>query len=65
MTLIVYYKVVVTPYKLVEALLRPLLMLQTMIESSRKARGMNGKSTPVKRVISRRELSMYTMMTTY
>ena len=65
MTLIVYYKVVVTPYKLVEALLRPLLMLQTMIESSRKARGRNGKSTPVKRVTSRRELSMYTMMTTY
>ena len=65
MTLIVYYKVVVTPYKLVEALLRPLLMLQTMIESSRNARGMNGKSTSVKRVISRRELLMYTMMTTY
>jgi hypothetical protein len=38
MTLIVYYKVVVTPYKLVEALLRPLLMLQTMMESTRKAR---------------------------
>ena len=65
MTLIVYYKVVVTPYKLVEALLRPLHMLQTMIESSRKARGMNDKSTPVKRVTSRGELSMYTTMTTY
>jgi hypothetical protein len=65
MTLIVYYKVVVTPYKLVEALLRPLLMVQTMIESTRKARGMNSKSTPVERMNSRRELSMSTMMTTY
>ena len=65
MTLIVYYKVVVTPYKLVEALLRPLLMVQTMMESTRNARGMNSKSTPVERMNSKRELSMYTMITTY
>ena len=65
MTLIVYYKVVITPYKLVEALLGPLLMLQTMIESSRKARGMIGNSISVKRENPRRKLSMYTTRTTY
>ena len=65
MTLIVYYKVVVTPYKLVEALLRPLLMVQTMMESTRKASVMNSKSTPVERMNSMRELSMSAMRTTY
>ena len=64
MTLIVYYKVVVTPYQLVKALLRPLLMVQTMMESTRKARGMNNKSTPVERMNSKRELSMSAMTTT-
>ena len=64
MTLIVYYKVVVTPYKLVEALLRPLLMVQTMMEPTRKARGVNSKSTPVEKTNSKRELSMSTMTTT-
>jgi hypothetical protein len=64
MTLIVYGKVVVTPYKLVEALLRLLLMVQTMMESTRKARGMHSKSTPVERMNSKRELSMSTMGTT-
>jgi hypothetical protein len=65
MTLIVYYKVVVTPYKLVEALLQPLLMFQTMMKSTRKARRRNGNSTPVKMVTTRRKLSMFTMRTTY
>jgi hypothetical protein len=36
-----------------------------MMESTRKARGMNSKSTPVERMNLKRELLMSTMGTTY